>query len=42
MPDLTIARNNQRPNEGATDNPDRVTCPDCIVAQAQIAEEKKP
>lgn len=42
MPDLTIACNNQRPNEGATDNPDRVTCPDCIVAQAQIAEEKKP
>lgn len=42
MPDLTIACNNQRPNEDATDNPARVTCPDCQVAQAQMDEEKTP
>lgn len=42
MPDLTIACNDQRPNEDATDNVTRVTCPDCIVTQEQTAEEKRP
>ena len=42
MPDLTIARNDRRPNEAVTDDAEQATCPDCIVAQEQIAEEKRP
>lgn len=42
MPDLTIACNDRRPNEAVTSDATRVTCPDCIVAQEQTAEEKRP
>ncbi len=42
MPDLTIACNDRRPNEAVTDDAEQATCPDCIVAQEQIAEEKRP
>ena len=42
LPDLTIACNERRAGEPATDDAEQVTCPDCIVAQEQIAEEKRP